>query len=58
MKIKTDFGDIRMNFWSDQLDDPRWSIVEGCGYNKYIVPNDEKWQEINRKISEMYLKDI
>jgi len=58
MRIKTDFGEVRMNFWSDEIDDPRWSIVEGCAYNKYIVPNNEKWQEINKKISELYLKEI
>jgi hypothetical protein len=58
MKINTDFGEIRMTFWSDELNDPRWPIVEGCAYNKYIVPNEEKWQEINRKISELYLKGI
>lgn len=57
VKIKTDFGEITMNFWSDQLDDPRWSVVEGCAYNKAIIP-DKNWQEINKKISDLYMKNI
>jgi hypothetical protein len=58
MKIKTDFGEIVMNFWSNELDDPRWNIVVGCAYNKSIIPNEEKWRKINEKIRDSYLKDI
>jgi len=43
MKVKTDLGEITVNFWSDQ--DPEWSITKGCAQNKAIIP-DKNWQEI------------